>query len=87
MVLEWIRSNNFYFQVPAEMLAKFRDTFSLAIIRQPLFDIYNNLKTCYNSKIYPTLQVYTRLLLNTHELARLKLGGFKYIYFSTFLIF
>jgi hypothetical protein len=68
------------------MLAKLKDTFSLALVRQPFFDIYNSLKTCYASKNYPNMQAYTRISLNAHELARLKAGGFQYFYFATFLV-
>lgn len=55
MVLEWIRANNFYLQTPTDMLTKLRDTFSLALIRLPFFDIYNTIKTVYIRKGYPDL--------------------------------
>jgi hypothetical protein len=67
------------------MLTKVRDTFSLALVRQPLFDIYNSLKTSYASENYPEMPVYIKLCLNAHELGRLR-AGIRYFYFSTFLI-
>lgn len=67
------------------MLTKVRDTFSLALVRQPLFDIYNTVKTSYVSEKYPEMLVYIKLCLNAHEIARLR-AGIRYFYFSTFLI-
>nr|BAJ97966.1 predicted protein [Hordeum vulgare subsp. vulgare] len=86
MVLEWIKANNFYFQITAGLLAKIRDIFILALIRMPFFDIYSTIKTTYIQKNYDDTVVYTKVSLNCHEMNRLQTGCFKYIYFSTFLI-
>jgi hypothetical protein len=85
MVLEWVKANNYFFQLPAKMLTKIRDTFCLALVRQPLFDIYNSLKTRYASENYPEMLVYAKFFLNAYEIARLK-AGIRYFYFSTFLV-
>jgi hypothetical protein len=66
MVLDWIRANNFYLSLPTEFLSKIRDTFSFALIRQPLFDIYNTIRAHYALNNYPELTAYTRIALNRH---------------------
>lgn len=85
MVLEWIKANNYFWQLPAEMLTKIRNTFCLALARQPLYDIYITLKTSYASENYPEMSVYTKLSLNAYEISRLR-SGIRYFYFSTFLV-
>lgn len=81
-----MRTNSFFIRIPSEFLSKMKDTFSLALVRQPLFDIYNTIRAQYAFNSYPDVIAYATLRLNRREINRIKEGNFKYVYFSTYLI-
>lgn len=81
-----MRTNTFFLRIPSEFLSKMRDTFSLALVRQPLFDIYNTIRAQYALNSYPEIITHVTLRLNRREIHRIKEGNFKYVYFSTYLL-
>ena len=57
----------------------------MALVRQPLFDIYNTIRAQYAINSYPDVIAHATLRLNRREVNRIKEGNFKYVYFSSYL--